>query len=234
MAKFTATLGEICEGLYGAEEPIGGSSIEVVISTVRGQVFNTPYPFYTEDQKQRLEQNIIRHYWNREIGYETFGLWRVKLAARLNEIMPAYVKMYEVEDAITDPLGNTNYHEITSTDENGNNTGKDTTNSNANSSNTEMYSDTPQGGLSGVKGGNYLTNATVNDNSGTSNETRNSENAYNKDVQFSRRVTGKMGGESNGKALIEYRESLINIDKLIIAELADLFMGIWEPASGLR
>lgn len=256
MAQFTATIGEICEGLSGAIEPIGGSMVEATIAACRPLIFDFPYPFYTEGQKQQLETNIIRHFWNREIGFETYGLWKLKLSTRLNEIMPMFVRMYDSEDIITDPLGNANYHETIGLTENGNNSSQDNSNTTVNNEgettvNTtregkseDKFSDTPQGGLTGVESGEYLTNARIVDTNDTDAQTtktgsqsdttdqRTSNGKYNLGRNTVRELTGKTGGESNAETLMKYRETFLNIDLMIIHELEDLFMGVWEPAGG--
>lgn len=45
--------------------------------------------------------------------------------------------------------------------------------------------------------------------------------------EFSETVTGKRGTSSFAKLLKEYRETFLNIDKMIIDDLSDLFMSIW-------
>ena len=40
-------------------------------------------------------------------------------------------------------------------------------------------------------------------------------------------VTGKQGSTSYSKMLMEFRETLLNIDKMVIDELQDLFFGLW-------
>ena len=44
------------------------------------------------------------HYYTREIGFETVGLWKLKLQTKLNEIMPYYNKLYETELLKYNPL----------------------------------------------------------------------------------------------------------------------------------
>lgn len=45
---------------------------------------------------------------------------------------------------------------------------------------------------------------------------------------YAERVWGKQGTASYSKLLMEFRESLLNIDAMIIEELNDLFFGLWE------
>ena len=45
--------------------------------------------------------------------------------------------------------------------------------------------------------------------------------------EYLQRVSGKSGGISYSAMLLEYRETFINIDEMIIEELHDLFFGLW-------
>ena len=44
-----------------------------------------------------FEVKILRHFYTREIGEETFGLWQLRLCDRLNVIMPYYNQLYRSE-----------------------------------------------------------------------------------------------------------------------------------------
>lgn len=240
MAKFTTTIGDYCEGVCGYREPIGGSDVKAAIEKARPLLFNFEYPSYTSEQKARTETNIIKHYWNREIGFETFGLFKLKLDARLNEIMPRYVKLFESADIEFEPLDNVDYTETRNSTETGTNAnttkGQQSENTKVSGKDTSRYSDTPQGSLSDIESGAYLTNATINDNSGTQSRQTNVDNDSSGNYNTSRgeiiHVKGKQSGELFAEAMEKYRNTLMNIDMMIIRDIADLFMGIWEPAGG--
>lgn len=156
----------------------------------------------------------------------------------------------------------------------------------------DIYSDTPQGGLSNVENESYLTNArkitddgtgstssetttfgktttsrdtgTVTDSETTANtrtlgtttttdgetettsqssdntssneRTTNTETAtgtkaathnINTTEDYIEHVSGKTSGGSYAKMILEYRDTLINIDTMIINELSDLFFNLW-------
>lgn len=46
--------------------------------------------------------------------------------------------------------------------------------------------------------------------------------------EYFEHLIGKTGKNSNSKLLTEFRETFLNIDKMIIEELSDLFFGLWE------
>ena len=58
--------------------------------------------------------------------------------------------------------------------------------------------------------------------------TRNDENNISSTEDYLEHVRGKRGGSSYASLLKEYRETFINIDKMVIDELGDLFFGLWE------
>ena len=46
------------------------------------------YPIFDENYRNTLNQNILYHYYENEIGFETASLFRFYLNQKLNEIMP--------------------------------------------------------------------------------------------------------------------------------------------------
>ena len=46
--------------------------------------------------------------------------------------------------------------------------------------------------------------------------------------EYLQHIKGKRGGVTYSKMLSEYRKTFLNIDKMIIDELSDLFFGLWE------
>lgn len=52
------------------------------------------YPIFEESYRKQLNQKIIEHFFFREIGFETVGLFNNRLKAKMNEIMPYYNQLY--------------------------------------------------------------------------------------------------------------------------------------------
>lgn len=63
-------------------------------------------------------------------------------------------------------------------------------------------------------------NESINSNRGDSKVSTSTE-------EYLQRVSGKSGGMTYSAMLMEYRETFINIDEMIIEELSDLFFGLW-------
>nr|DAU03927.1 MAG TPA: Lower collar protein [Caudoviricetes sp.] len=291
MSKYTTEVRFICETAAGLRESEGLSSVKQILTAAVPKVFDFDFPIFDESYRNVLETKILRHYYTREIGLETVGLWKLKLETKLNEIMPYYNQLYKSELLEFNPFydvdltrdhkltreetatqkGTVNTTEDSNTNESTtqdttsdstiNNTTGSTSEENATGTKThyDKYSDTPQGSLQNVQNDTYLTNArmindndtqtgkttvngtdeskgntTSNTNAETSSETRrdvdvNSTN--NRDLNtlddYLEHVKGKNGGASYSALLKEFRETFLNIDMMIIDELAELFFNLW-------
>lgn len=224
MSKYTTEVRFICETYAGLDESVGYDNIDEVISKSRKKVFDFDYPIFDETYRPILERKILEHYYTREICEETVGLWKLRLKAKMNEIMPYYNKLYESELLEFNPLYDADYYREGNrkgTDDNTrtNNLKRNSTDSGSDNTETEnrdkysewnLYSDTPQGGIEGILGAEdepdlddngYLTNARhiLHDGDGTTgssttNYGRRNETTDTGDTKF------------NGKTTDEYLE----------------------------
>ena len=48
------------------------------------------YPIFDENYRSKLNEKILNHYYMREIGFETAGLFKRYLNVKMEEIMPYY------------------------------------------------------------------------------------------------------------------------------------------------
>lgn len=267
MSKYTTELRFICETYAGNQESQDYSKIDDIIANSRSKIFDFDFPIFDENYRSVLETKIIKHYYTREIGFETVALWKHFLGVRMNEIMPKYNKLYQVEKLNFDPFANMDYTETyegsgqgknkdvdsgTTTDTNTGKMGENISDKRKadnehNSDTIDKYSDTPQGGLVGLRDETYLTNArqtevsstddnsetytrdrsvtTNNTNNGSFNTTKNGE--YSNTDEYLKHIKGYNGSKTFSEMFMEYRDSFINIDLMIIDELNDLFMGVW-------
>lgn len=254
MSKYTTEVRFICESEAGLNESVGANDVDTVIEQARPKVFNFSYPIFDENYRAVLEKKILKHYYFREIGAETYGAWKVFLNRKLNEIMPYYNKLYESELIDFNPMYTTDLtrkKDVTNegTSETTETASGTTTSTNTNTGgstdtlsneNVNKYSDTPQGGLSGLRADRYLTNARIVNDSGSAtnahNETNNGQGTSSshgsstgeaKNTEdYLERVTGYEGNVSS-ELLLKYRETFLNIDVMVIDELKELFMMIW-------
>lgn len=286
MSKYTTEVRFICESYSGLSESAGLSKTAEIIEKARPLIFDFDYPIFDDEYRKTLETKILKHYYTREIGFEVVGLWKLYLDEKLNMIMPYYNQLYQSALIKIEPLINikneTTHNETanennsqqntandsTTENETNNETVTDTKTSNSTESGTNtgstnsendnwtLSSDTPQGGLEGIKSMEYLTNATenkgtssVNVNGSDSSSSESSENGKNilvgernkkgsKGSTFNSTASRNnaleyltinkgISGVSESELLMKYRESFLNIDKMVINELADLFMSVW-------
>lgn len=239
MSSYTTEVRFICESLYRLEHSTGYNDIEKILKSVHKKIFDFDYPIFDEKYRSVLEIMILRHFYTREIGFETVGLWKLKLADKMITIMPYYNKWYESDLLEFNPLWDTDFtrkgnindtnkskNDSTSTDK-----GKQT-NSNA-SKLKSKFSDTPQGSISSLENDTYLTSATIDETNGsyTNTNENNSTNTIKHEAtnlnEYFEIVQGNRGVFDNGTMLRHYRETLTNINKHLLSELEDLFMLLW-------
>lgn len=275
MSKYTTEVRFICESLTGHDDSTGYDDIDSIIQDAIPLIFSFDFPIFDEEYRNVLCTKILRHYYTREIGLETYGLWKLKLQTKLNEIMPYYNKLYETELYKYNPL-----HDVDMTTTNvGQKTGErtdvqndDRTNTfsgsrtseneqtnvasnenvrNSDSQDRDMYSDTPQGSLTGVDTNSYLTNfrkilgtnnttdkgnatdvsngkqTTSDQNSESTKGTNTSIGKTNNTEDYVMHVFGKSAGANYAKMIKDFRDNLLNIDMDIIRDLGELFMLLW-------
>lgn len=223
MATFTLSLAEAIELTGGEIEIVDGIS-----KLVGGDIGLQYYPIFAEAHRNLLTGKIVDHYLNREIGFETIDLFQYHIRRHMNEIMPYYNKLYQTELIEFDPLSTLNINTTNSSTLNQTETGSATNsaNSNASSGSRVVNSETPQTNLRGD--GEYATAATdansVSVNASTGDQTNSGESNGQNDMSGS--TTGYQGVASG--LLINFRETILNIDLMIINELESNFMLIWD------
>lgn len=227
MSKYTTQVRFICETQSGLKESVDGASVNEIIQNAIPNIFDFSFPIFDEAYRNVLCTKILKHYYTREIGLETYGLWKLKLDTKLNEIMPYYNKMYESANLEYNPLYNIDM-ETTHSRTSGDNIGRDTTTSGSVTTNSEnKFLDTPQGGLDGILETDYLTNATLDSASESTSAIANETVVSTTTEEYTTRVVGKASGADYSRMVMNYRDALINVDMMVIEELKDLFFLLW-------
>ena len=181
------------------------------------------YPIFNESYRNILNNNILNHYYENEIGFETANLFKFYLNQKLNEIMPYYNILYTAqEDIIKDKLFDNVDLKETSNRINKTNTNSTSTST---SNNKNLFQDTPQGKIDMTifEDQTYATNLTLNN--GKINDESNSSG--NNNEEFIRNIKGSNGGKYKIEILNDIKNNLMNIDLMVINELNDLFMQIF-------
>lgn len=197
MSSYTTELRNICQYLVGNKED---ERAEVVISAAAPLIFDFSYPFYDESKRTEFQENFVRHFYMREIGQETYGLWKHQLIDWMKLEMPYYNQLFKSAQIEFNPIEDVNYtRDVTERgtsktsgiqSNNGGNTGSTTGKSvtsgtsGGNTTNVTKYNDTPQDSVESIANG-YLTSAqqasgtTSNTNSETVNTEGTTKNNYN-------------------------------------------------------
>lgn len=176
MSKYTTQVRFICESEAGLTESTGFDNVNEVLELACPKVFNFDFPIFDESYRVVLEKKILKHYYTREIGAETYGLWKLWLDARLNEIMPYYNQLYRSATLTFNPFYDVDLSREHKMKSSGITSRKDKTDSNSHTvrddntqvdsdgeshverhddstsdgTNLELYSDTPQDGVNGL------------------------------------------------------------------------------------
>ena len=188
------------------------------------------YPIFDENYRDTLNNNILNHYYESEIGLETPELFKFYLNQKLNEIMPYYNILYEKQKKLLDNIENN--VNLTETFERESDTTTNTnsnSNSNGTSNNKNLFLDTPQGNeyKGTIDDTNYATNVTFDRNNNTNQINDTSTSSGNANENYIKTIVGNNGARYNIDLLKDIQNNLLNIDLLIINDLGDLFMGIF-------
>lgn len=232
MSKYTTELRFIVES-YNDNKSSDNKSADEFIEKALPKLFNFNFPIYDENYRNTLELKIVRHFYTREICCETVGRWKMFLRDRLNMIMPYYNDLYKSATFEFNPLYDHNLTTSFKKEANGSNndTMNSSNNQTTNNSSTDwsLHSDTPQGAISDVDAMTYLSDATKGTDKSEQNTngsaSSNAVGTYKDTESYTQTVQGLT--QLPSEALNKYRETLINIDQMIINELDDLFFGLW-------
>lgn len=142
-------------------EQIENMPPDQIINIGNNALFDFDYPLYDDNYKSVLQNKISRHYYMREIGFETAALFKLRLNDKLNMIMPYYNQLYNSAALEINPLYNsdiTTQHQGTGTE-----IGKTDTTSKSNDDLQKNYQSTTQND-------NTLTNNLQSETTGSSTD----------------------------------------------------------------
>ena len=204
---------------------------------------------YTVPTRAELNSKILSYYRWREIGFETVGRFLFELKTALNEIMPYYNQLYYSADQDFNPIYNVDYIRNTQRNRSDTNIGSQsssTSSSTSDSSSATDYSksvtsDTPQNQLSidgeDINDVDYASeaswgknsNSTSGSSSGSSNTNASNSTIGNEKEGIVETTKGNFGVTSAQDLIVKYRETLLNIEQLIIHDkrIAELFMLVY-------
>ena len=180
--------------------------------------------------KNKLARKIVDHYYMRESGFETIGLFKHYAKVTMQELMEKYLPLIYSASIEYDPLVNVDFTETFNRTANTENTGNSVSESSNNSSSIGINSDTPQGQVNkqSILAGSYATSTAASENESSINDEVNTTSNSNNEEEYVKRVKGNSGVSATAQKMIEqYRQNIIAIDSEIIKELGILFMGLY-------
>lgn len=180
--------------------------------------------------KDRLAKRIVNHFYMREIGQETIGLFIHYAKVEMNEIMEEYLPLIYSASIHYEPLINVDYTETFTRTANVDNTGNSTSNSTNTTESIGINSDTPQGRVSkqGILSGQYCTATAGTQAENTIDNKTNTTSGSESQEDYTKRIRGNSGVSATAQKMIEqYRDNIRAINKEIIDRLEPLFMGLY-------
>ena len=242
MSKYTTNFRSLIDGGFVTREEIENifksynlndylTADEIEVITTRGT--------WTPD---KLAKKIVDHYFMKDLGFETYAMFRHYAKIQMEEIMESKLPLIYSSSIKYDPLINVDVTESYSREVNDkgssltNDTGHSESNNTNNSSGLTVNSDTPQGQISksAILSGSYASNTQAGESTSSVNDTTNTsasskEDRNSQSLETSSKTTkGNSGVSATAQAMIkQYRDNIRAIDYEIIKELNDLFMGLF-------
>ena len=186
------------------------------------------YPIFETDYREGLNKKIRDHFMYQEIGHETVEQFRFSMRRKLNEIMPVYNELYKTTKKEFDPLSTIDIRTVSSGTQaqTSEGTTANETDSDINAVSRNVASSFPQVLLSGNK--DYATSG-ADSNSQTKTTGNVSEESTAESNAITESDSRTSGYQGNPAQLLQaYRAAILNVDMLVIAELDELFMMVWN------
>lgn len=195
----------------------------------RNTIFNFDYVLTDKISKEDFEKNILNHFIDRRIGFETLSLFRIKLEVKINEIMPIYNKMFDFIDGWNlfndgETIDRTLIEEKAGTSNSlSNNTTE--TSSSSSTTNDNRSSDTPQNQLEDVRDGIYVDKYSYVQNSGEDGSSSSGSSENLQETTDNNNVTEHITHSPANKLEIyqKFMQDKNNIYSLIFKDLEELF-----------
>lgn len=234
MADYTLTLGNLIARGFDTDERLHLSA--------------RYYPIFDESYRADLNEKIIAHYALREIGSETPQMFVFYLGRTMREQMDYFNQLYLSARRKFDPFITSDVRqEMDSTSVNessGRSSGTQSNESTANStsdtkadnSSMTFNSEFPQTRIDDFR--RYATSASQTDSTGNTHTSTSQDSsatassASNTDFSHSsdkgNSVSHTLGTSgSQSQLLQDWRNTMLNIDMMVINSLEGLFMGVW-------
>ena len=218
MSKYTTTFKRLIDGGFVTRE-----NIENIFKSYELSDYLTSDEIAViEDRgtwsKDKLASKIVDHYYFKDLGFETYAMFKHYAIIQMKEIMESKLPLIYSSSIEYDPLVNVDYTE--SLERNVSSEGT----TSAEGTGLSISSDTPQTNINkqSLLAGSYASNA------GATEQEQSGTNNVDTDETYTKRVKDNSGVSATAQKMVEqYRENIRAIDYEIINELNDLFMGLF-------
>lgn len=218
MSRYTTNFKTLIDGGF-----VSRSDIEDIFKSYNLSDFLTPDEIEVINNRgtwtpDKLAEKIVDHYYLREIGFETYAMFRHYAKIEMKEIMESKLPLIYSSAIKYDPLVNVDYTEELNRNISG------TDNAFGSGKSLVVDNDTPQTNINreDLYNGTYASNVSASDNSTSSTNNTDSTETYTKHIK------GNSGVTASAQAMVkQYRDNIRAIDYEIINELNDLFIGLF-------
>ena len=164
--------------------------------------------------KDKLARKIVDHYYLKDLGFETYAMFKHYAKIQMEEIMESKLPLIYSSAIKYDPMVNVDFTETMERTVEGS--------ASAGGSGLVVNSDTPQTNINkqALLNGSYASSTSANETD-TSSSSSDEEN-------YTKHIKGNSGVSATAQKMVEqYRDNIIAIDSKIIDELDILFMGLF-------
>lgn len=190
------------------------------------------YPIFKEDYRPNLNNKIITRFYNREIGFETIDQFILNIKRTLNEEMPFYNQLYESTEIKFDPMISMKLNEQSNGESNSEtesiantiNNAVNDTESKSRAVNSEMPNVMlANRGDYASTGADTFNNTHINTDTKAETQDKSNFGVNSKNI---REVTAAT--QSGSRLLMEYRNTMLNVDMMVLDSLEICFMQVWS------
>lgn len=219
MSTFTVTFSEFFEDF-------DATTVDDAVN-LSGLIGLDTYPVPEASYRDVLNKKIIRRFWDREIAHGTMDKFAMRIETVLLEEMPYYNELYLTTQMQFDPMMTMDLKTVATGEQTSSQQGTNLATNTEESHARSVNSMTPQNQLSG--NGDYADSMADSNSDGrnTSNATTTGEGEVTNNTTS--QTTGYQGIPS--ELLRRYRDTIINVDMMILNRLESLFMSITSSGS---
>ena len=224
-------------------------SIELrdIIESYNVDLFDFNYEYYADNLalQKRFERMFVQHYYFHEIGFETIERFKLNLQARLNLNAPKYKQYWEshLRTKDIDFAVNKDYIETVTRELETENASSSSNINNAisrtesdNISHSKVKGSSLNDGVSMAKlDDDYITAVEYDEKRMQNTDIHKAENTDSGNTNETGKQTetvttsgkGNIGTTSSAQLIKEWRDIMLNLDRQLIEDCADLFMQIY-------